>query len=99
LAVTSVTFKSKTILDLLRSAPDLSPIIKNIQAMYRKPDAGKTHFLQDSRPTNPSVLVEGGDELVPVDGKDEIYDNIMTKIDKLERELAQQLKKFEKSLG
>lgn len=44
-------------------------------------------------------LVEGGDELVPVDGKDEIYDNIMTKIDELERELAQRLKKFEKSLG
>lgn len=42
---------------------------------------------------------EGGDELVPVDGKDEIYDAIMTEINELQEELAEQLKKFEKSLG
>jgi len=45
------------------------------------------------------VIVKGADELVPVDGKDEVYDSIMATIGELERELDEQLKKFEKSLG
>ena len=46
-----------------------------------------------------SLFVKGADELVPVDGKDDVYDSIMTKIKELEQELNQQLKMFEKSLG
>jgi len=47
----------------------------------------------------PSLFVKGTDELVPVDGKDEVYDSIMTEIKELEQELSEQLKMFEKSLG
>ena len=43
--------------------------------------------------------MEGADELVPVDGKDEVYDSIMTEIKELEQELNQQLKVFEKLVG
>jgi hypothetical protein len=46
-----------------------------------------------------SLLVKGADELVPVDGKDEVYDKIMAEIRELEQELDEHLKKFEKSLG
>jgi DNA mismatch repair protein MSH6 len=45
------------------------------------------------------LFLEGVDELVPVDGKDDIYDTIMTEINELEEELAEQLKKLERSLG
>ncbi|KAJ8077123.1 DNA mismatch repair protein msh6 [Marasmius tenuissimus] len=41
LADESESFNSKTILGLLRSAPDLSPNIKNIQSMYEKPTSDK----------------------------------------------------------
>lgn len=41
---------------------------------------------------------EGADELVPVEGKDEDYDNIMAEIRELEEELDEELKGFEKSL-
>lgn len=44
-------------------------------------------------------LLEGGDELTPADGGDDVYDSIMTNISELEQALTQQLKKFEKSLG
>ncbi|KAL0575514.1 DNA mismatch repair protein msh6 [Marasmius crinis-equi] len=37
----SESFNSKTILGLLRSAPELSPNIKNIQAMYERPSSDK----------------------------------------------------------
>ena len=45
------------------------------------------------------LFLEGVDELVPVDGKDDIYDTIMTEINELEEELVEQLKKLERSLG
>jgi DNA mismatch repair protein MSH6 len=41
LADTSESFKSKTILGLLRAAPDLSPHIKNVEVMFKKPEKGK----------------------------------------------------------
>lgn len=49
--------------------------------------------------TAPRLFLEGVDELVPVDGKDEIYDTIMAEINELEEELAEQLKKLERLLG
>lgn len=39
------------------------------------------------------------DELVPQDGKDEVYDTIMTEIEELEEYFEKELKKFEKKLG
>lgn len=41
LAEESESFNSKTILGLLRSAPDLSPNIRNIQSMYERPASDK----------------------------------------------------------
>jgi len=39
------------------------------------------------------------DELLPVAGKDEVYDEIMGEIEELEKTLDTQLKKFEKKIG
>lgn len=39
------------------------------------------------------------DELVPEDGKDKVYDEIMEEIRELEDELDRELKKFEKKVG
>lgn len=39
------------------------------------------------------------DELVPRDGKDEPFDDVMTEIGELETELDDSLKKFEKTVG
>ena len=39
------------------------------------------------------------DELVPEDGKDEVYDKVMEEIGELEDELEQELKKLEKKVG
>lgn len=39
------------------------------------------------------------DELIPRDGKDETYDEVMAEIEELEQELGGALKKFEKILG
>ncbi|KAF5348092.1 hypothetical protein D9757_013744 [Collybiopsis confluens] len=41
----------------------------------------------------------GHDELIPREGKDEAYDEVMTEIEELEEGLEEALKKFEKSLG
>ena len=32
------SFKSKTLLGLLRSSPDLLPYIKNVESMFEKPE-------------------------------------------------------------
>jgi DNA mismatch repair protein MSH6 len=47
LADTSESFESKTVLGLLRSAPDLLPGIKNVKSMYQNPEEGMTHPTQD----------------------------------------------------
>ncbi len=39
------------------------------------------------------------DELVPEDGKDEVYDTIMSEINELEEELAAELKSIRKKTG
>ncbi|KAJ8596178.1 DNA mismatch repair protein Msh6 [Rhizopogon salebrosus TDB-379] len=77
LADSSESFDSKTILGLLRSAPDLTPNLKNVES----------RFTLDK------------DELLPVAGKDEVYDEVMGEIEELEKTLDAQLKKFEKKLG
>ncbi|KZT23633.1 DNA mismatch repair protein Msh6 [Neolentinus lepideus HHB14362 ss-1] len=80
MAKASETFKSNTILGLLRSAPDVKPNIKHAEQMFIRPE-------------------KGSDELVPKEGKDEAYDNIMAEISGLEEELDQELKKLEKKTG
>ncbi|THH18729.1 hypothetical protein EW146_g2311 [Bondarzewia mesenterica] len=81
LATTSEQFESKTILGLLRSAPNLTPnIIKIVELMYKKPD-------KDS------------DELLPAEGKDEAYDEIMEEIQNLEAKLENAMKNLETEVG
>ena len=45
LADTSESFRSKTILGLLRGAPNLSPNVKNVEMMYRRPEKGTYSLL------------------------------------------------------
>ena len=44
LADVSETFQSKTILGLLRSAPDLLPHIKHVKAMFKKPEDSRSSY-------------------------------------------------------
>ncbi|KAI0764567.1 DNA mismatch repair protein Msh6 [Trametes elegans] len=81
LAETADSFASRSIPGLLRSAPDLSPNLKHIKAMFEPPEDGER------------------DELVPADGKDEIYDGVMEEISALEEELKSELKKLRKQTG
>jgi DNA mismatch repair protein MSH6 len=39
------------------------------------------------------------DEVVPVNGKDSVYDKVMEEIGELEEELEEKLKELEKKLG
>ncbi|KAI8976662.1 DNA mismatch repair protein Msh6 [Trametes punicea] len=80
LADTADSFASKSIPGLLRTAPDLSPNLRHIRAMFKPPE-------------------QGSDELVPEDGKDEVYDNIMQEINELEEELDDELKKLRQQTG
>ncbi|EED80364.1 predicted protein [Postia placenta Mad-698-R] len=80
LAESAESFESKTVLGLLRSAPNLLPNIKHVTAMFKKAE-------------------ENADELVPEDGKDKVYDDIMDEIRGLEEELDDELKTMERKLG
>ena len=44
-------------------------------------------------------MLVGADELVPEEGKDEVYDNIMQEIKELEDELNTELKAIRKQTG
>ncbi|KAI0300141.1 muts domain V-domain-containing protein [Multifurca ochricompacta] len=73
-------FESKTILGLLRLAPDLLPHVKNVESRFEKPE-------------------KDNDDLLPVEGKDEAYDEIAKEIHELEKELDTLLKKLGRSVG
>ncbi|PCH35419.1 DNA mismatch repair protein Msh6 [Wolfiporia cocos MD-104 SS10] len=79
LADTAEHFESKTILGLLRSAPNLLPNIKHVRTMFKTPD-------------------ENAEELLPEDGKDAVYDEIMEEIGGLEGELDAELEQLELKL-
>lgn len=97
LAETADSFDSKSIPGLLRTAPDLTPNLKHIQAMFKPPESGEYHsFLVSPRRAEESI---GSDELCPEDGKDEVYDGIMEEINELENELKSELKKLRKQTG
>lgn len=95
LAENSESFGSKTILGLLRSAPDLTSHLRDIKSRFTV-DKGEDPF--------PEALFANAwktdtDELLPVDGKDEIYDEVLQEMSELEQSLDSQLRKFEKKLG
>lgn len=100
LADDSESFKSKTILGLLRAAPDLSPNIKHIENMYVKPtsDKGRADLLYGRLCGSPLIPADA-DELIPQTGKDQTYDDIMAEIENLEEELEKELRKLEKKVG
>ncbi|EKM76737.1 hypothetical protein AGABI1DRAFT_78171 [Agaricus bisporus var. burnettii JB137-S8] len=83
LADESEDFKSKTILGLLRGAPDLIPHVKHIEEMFQRPDpSGKA-----------------SDELLPQKGKDEEYDAIVAEINGVEGKLEEALSELEDQVG
>lgn len=45
------------------------------------------------------TLLIDADELIPADGKDEMYDEVVSEIRDLEKSLEADLQKFEKTLG
>jgi len=98
LADESEDFDSKTILGLLRDAPDLLPNIKNVQSMYEPTEEKGMRFAPLLLFRSPLHTSEA-DELVPQKGKDERYDEIVAEIEELEEVLEDHLKKFQKSLG
>lgn len=101
LADESESFKGRTIFGLLRGAPDLVPHIRNVQSMYQATeDESKRIPRYSSRVSMTKIsYVSEVDELVPRDGKDERYDEVVEEIDSLENSLNADLKKFEKTLG
>lgn len=96
LADTAENFESKTILGLLRSAPDLSPHSKHVKAMFKRPEDGE--FSEEREYFRPNDSCLGSDELVPQEGKDEMYDTIMEEISGLEEELEEELKNLQKKV-
>lgn len=48
---------------------------------------------------NSLTLLIDADELIPADGKDKTYDEIVSEIRDLEKSLEADLRKFEKTLG
>ena len=45
------------------------------------------------------TLFIDADELIPADGKDETYDEVVSEIRDLEKSLEEDLQKYEKTLG
>jgi DNA mismatch repair protein MSH6 len=96
LADTAEDFTSKTVFGLLRSAPDLKPHIKNVQSMYEAPEKGEGFYFLWKLASHPTF--EDADELVPVEGKDSVHDEIMLEINELEEKLEGELAKYEKKM-
>jgi DNA mismatch repair protein MSH6 len=72
-----------------------------VQSMYQATEDESKHIPRYSSRislTKWSYVAEA-DELVPRDGKDERYDEVVEEIDSLEKSLNADLKKFEKTLG
>lgn len=90
-------FSSNSVHGLLRSAPDLSTHLDNIESMFQVPKNGK-HYVYLFMPIVPYSSAASTDELLPCEGKDERYDEIEGRICKLESKLDNDLKRLEKSL-
>lgn len=98
LADASETFGSKTILGLLRSAPDLLPHIKDVESRFEKTEKGTLSPQLVEHGLVRQLFIEN-DDLLPVEGKDEAYDEIAQEIRELEKGLDKSLKKLERQVG
>jgi len=98
LADASESFGSKTILGLLRSAPDLLPHVKDVESRFEKPEKGTLTPQLIKHSLVRQLFTENAD-LLPVEGKDEAYDEIAQEIRELEKGLEKSLKKLEKQVG
>ena len=68
--------------------------------MFKKPEDGRSSYKRCATFSSPELFfLSGADELVPEDGRDEVYDKIMEEIGELEDELEQELKMLEKNVG
>ena len=94
----SETFGSKTILGLLRSAPDLLPHVKDVESRFEKPEKGALTSQLIKHRLVLQLLIDN-DDLLPVEGKDEVYDEIAQEIRELEQGLDKSLKKLERQAG
>ena len=94
-ADTATSFNSSNVAGLLRSAPDLIPHIKNLESMYSTSETGMINILLYSMISYSTPWIDD-DELTPVEGKDEAYDEIMQEIRETESLLDSELKKLEK---
>ena len=65
--------------------------------MFQTPEDSEYTFVSEL--SGSELVVLDADELVPEDGKDEVYDNIMQEINELEEELKAELKKIRKQTG
>ena len=99
LADESESFKSKTILGLLRGAPDLFPNVKHIQDMFKPMNEEGMCLVTFNLNAIHWLLLIDADELIPADGKDGTYDEVVSEIRGLEKSLEADLQKFEKTLG
>jgi DNA mismatch repair protein MSH6 len=104
LADDSESFESKMIFGLLCGAPDLLPNTKHIEEMF-KPINGEGvcgcfnfGYIVVDFCFMFNWMIDA-DELIPQEGKDETYDEVVSEIHGLEQSLEADLKKFEKSLG
>jgi DNA mismatch repair protein MSH6 len=97
----SQDFKSKTLSQLLRGAPDLLQHIKNLREQFEEPS-------KDSKEKGESSVKSGvnspnrgypDDLLLPQDGKDEAYDNVEAEIATLKDKLDAALKKLAAKSG
>lgn len=99
------TFDSKQVSGLLRSAPNLSPNIEHVEDMFVKP--GEESEWRIFCLTSPSwhclahsiICIIETDELLPRDGKDAAYDEIVEEIEGLQSKLEKQLEKLEQEAG
>lgn len=73
------------------------PNIKNVKAMFQPPESSK--FSLKTVFKAKLYLWSDADELVPEEGKDEVYDEIMETIRSLEEELDDELEKLKKKIG
>lgn len=99
LADESEGFKSKTILGLLRGAPDLLPNVKQIEDMFQKPNPDDKSMSRRVVVFPARVYFVDSDELLPQKGKDKEYDKIVAEITGLEKEFDEMLVELEDKAG
>jgi len=100
LADESASFKSKTIMGLLRGAPDLISHVKQIEDMFQRPNGGEKSRSCPSYVTVPLTVSNLDlDELLPQKGQDVEYDMIIVEIADLEEQLQGLLEELQKQVG